>query len=290
MAKTIKFNLILDGHSVRTLEELQEHFSIEDILNYHKNGLLIRWLDTRSYEAQRDAVEKLTGKDDKITIKELIRIFNVGISPDDAEKAISVFGYLEEQKRLEEKYQANAFSTNQIIEDYHAGYDSLIQHIENNKDNIALIKADVIEMERKYFELFKLDQYNLYFRLLEKSPKAIYAMLTRQAFRDYFLGEKVAKNIQKSIEDDLSAPARIIEILGADLKEVKQDTQGNWDPIEPPQIEVMVLNISTGTHVRNADVRTEKFDSSVVNKKYKLLKGLDFQSKGYANDLLYMEV
>ena len=50
MAKTIKFNLICDGHSVRTLDDLREHFSIEDVLDHHKNGMLARWLEVRGYE------------------------------------------------------------------------------------------------------------------------------------------------------------------------------------------------------------------------------------------------
>lgn len=35
MAKTIKFNLDCDDHSIRTIEDLREHFSVEDILNYY---------------------------------------------------------------------------------------------------------------------------------------------------------------------------------------------------------------------------------------------------------------
>ena len=52
MAKTIKFNLILDDYPVRNLEGLQEHFSIEDMLKYYDNGLLLRWLKVRGYEKQ----------------------------------------------------------------------------------------------------------------------------------------------------------------------------------------------------------------------------------------------
>ena len=39
MAKTIKFNLICDGNPVRNLEDLQNNFSIEDVLNYYSNKL-----------------------------------------------------------------------------------------------------------------------------------------------------------------------------------------------------------------------------------------------------------
>ena len=59
MAKTIKFNLILDGYPVRTLEELQEHFSLEDMANYFENGLLERWLEVRGYEDELKAVREI---------------------------------------------------------------------------------------------------------------------------------------------------------------------------------------------------------------------------------------
>lgn len=49
MAKTIKFNLICDGFPVRTLEDLQNHFSVEDVLTYYHNRLLHRWLTVRGY-------------------------------------------------------------------------------------------------------------------------------------------------------------------------------------------------------------------------------------------------
>ncbi len=42
MAKTIKFNLICDNEPIRTIEDLQNHFSVEDVLAYYHNGLLLR--------------------------------------------------------------------------------------------------------------------------------------------------------------------------------------------------------------------------------------------------------
>ena len=47
MAKTIKFNLVCDGNPVRTIEDLQNNFSIEDVLAYYHNGLLRRGLEVR---------------------------------------------------------------------------------------------------------------------------------------------------------------------------------------------------------------------------------------------------
>jgi len=59
MAKTIKFNLILDGKPVRDIEGLQENFSIDDILLVYKNGLLEKWLKVRGFEDYLKKVEKI---------------------------------------------------------------------------------------------------------------------------------------------------------------------------------------------------------------------------------------
>lgn len=51
MPKTIKFNLNCDGASIRTNEDLREHFCIQDVLDYYKKGILARWLKVHGYNA-----------------------------------------------------------------------------------------------------------------------------------------------------------------------------------------------------------------------------------------------
>jgi len=101
MAKTIKFNLILDDYPVRNLEGLQEHFSIEDMLKYFENGLLLRWLKSREYTKQYDTVNAIEKtKDKKAVITELIKIFEIPIEDKEIEKAIRILNYLDEEKNL----------------------------------------------------------------------------------------------------------------------------------------------------------------------------------------------
>lgn len=285
MAKTIKFNLILDNHPVRNIEELQEHFSIEDMLKYFENGLLLRWLKVRGYEKEYIAVENI-GKSlgNKDIIISLMKIFKMSdIDTDDIEKEVSILEYQNEKKKLNEIYKENSFTKEQIIEDYHAGYNALILHIEKNKDNMAILKADAVQMEREYSRLFSLNYYELYFRLLNSAPKAIFAMLTRDIFRKYWLDEKSKSSaletaigtataaittstiatvagffqegynritkiderdqIKSSIESILRS-SRVKEILGDDLKIVRRDTGEMWDLIERPTVKVMVISMS----------------------------------------------
>lgn len=286
MAKTIKFNLILDEYPVRNLEGVQEHFSIEDMLKYFKNGLLHRWLDVRGYKEQYDAVKKIKENESvKEIIKKLIRIFNVEQEDADIEKNIRILEYLEEEKALNAIYRENAFKKRTIIDDYHSRYKALILHMVENKDNMALIKADILEMEKEYLGLFYLQYVDLYFEISKDVPKAVFAMLTRDVYREKWLNnERIIKSIK-----NILLPA-VKDILGDDLKIVKRNTQAMWDPIERPEIQVMVLKIEPGTFIKNAGNFSEKLSVTDIIDKFVILNGLEYQCNDANYELLYMEV
>lgn len=292
MAKTIKFNLILDDYPVRNLEGLQEHFSIEDMLKYFENGLLLRWLKVRGYDEQYAEVESI---DKSLSKKEiviaLIKIFDViGMDSDYIEKAVGILTYLDEEKELNAIYKENAYAKKQIIDDYHSGYTALIMHMEENKENMALLKADVIQMEREYFGLFELNHYDLYSRLADSAPKAIFAILTRDAFRPFWIGEEATEKIYNHIVTILLDSVKVKEILGDDLKIVNRDTQAMWDPIERAEVKVMVISIESGTFVKNAGAFSEKLGDTDVNDNLVIFNGLEYQCNDESYELLYMEV
>ena len=60
MAKKIRFPLKLaEETEVRTLEELREHFDLQAVLEYYKNGKLLTWLDDRYLEGEAEAIRAL---------------------------------------------------------------------------------------------------------------------------------------------------------------------------------------------------------------------------------------
>ncbi|MCI7087793.1 MAG: hypothetical protein MR954_08240 [Lachnobacterium sp.] len=292
MAKTIKFNLILDNYPVRNIEGIQEHFSIEDMLKYFENGLLLRWLNVRGYDKQYAAVEAIDKSfNRKEIVKALVKIFEVvEMDDEDIEKAIGILTYLDEEKMLNAIYKENAFSKKQVVDDYHSGYNALILHMEENKENMPLLKADAIQMEREYLGLFELNYYELYFRLLESAPKAIFAILTRDAFRKFWIGKEANEKIYTSIKTALLTTTKAKEILGDDLKIVKRNTQAMWDPIEKSEVKLMVISIASGTFIKNAGEFSEKLGITDVNNKLVKFNGLEYQCNDESHELLYMEV
>ncbi|MBQ6114616.1 MAG: hypothetical protein IJL11_04495 [Synergistaceae bacterium] len=87
MAKTIKFSLICDGKPIRTLDDLRNNFSVEDVLSYFQNGLLKRWLNVKGFSEELKKVSAITSRDEIEIITALIQIF--GITTDMADMLCS---------------------------------------------------------------------------------------------------------------------------------------------------------------------------------------------------------
>lgn len=293
MAKTIKFNLILDGYPVRNIEGLQEHFSIEDMLKYYENCMLLRWLKVRGFEKEYAAVAAMVNRplDKKEIVMELVKIFEISeMDSSEIEKAICILTYLEDENRANAVYKENAFEKKKIINDYHSGYKALIEHMKENKENMALLKAYASQMEKEYYELFKLEHEHLYFRLAEDAPKAVFALLTIDAFRKFWIGDCAHIKVLSNIKTNLLQTNEVKKILGDDLRIVKRNTQAMWDSIVTPDKKVMVISIASGTFIKNAGNFSEKLSADDVNHKLVKLNGLEYQCNNESLELLYMEV
>lgn len=292
MKKAIKFNLVLDEYPVRTLEGLQEHFSIEDMLKYFRNGLLERWLEVRGYEAELEAVRDIDPDDDnKFIIKNFVGIFDIPINYEDVEKAIAILDYLDEANYLNAEYKKNAFAKKQVIDDYHAGYTALIYHMEEHREDMALLKADAIEMEKEYLGLFVLDYKNLYYRLSRTAPRAVFAMITRSAFRRYWNEESADQSIYYDMKKELLSEGMLRQILGNDLKIAICGSQNDeWIHIEEREIKIMVLRMDENLYIREAGETQERWSCQDINGDFRIFNGLEYQCDGGYCELFYMEV
>lgn len=186
MSKNIKFNLICDDQPVRTLEDLQNNFSIEDMLDYYKNQLLHRWLDVHGYAEELKKVKAIVSEKPIEIIKELVKIFDVDKDDKKVEESIYILDYLEERKRKYSIYRKENYKSKNIIKDYATGYRQLVEGILNNFDNAAKIKANIAEMTSNYAWALELNHRDLFYLLKDKSPLAIMCLLMNKRSRDYY--------------------------------------------------------------------------------------------------------
>ena len=78
--KLIKFDLSIDGVKVKDINELRDHFTPE-ILAHYRSGVLAKWLMTRKYQDELEAIKALDGAEDHVLLKRLCEIF--GVEADD---------------------------------------------------------------------------------------------------------------------------------------------------------------------------------------------------------------
>ena len=135
MTKKIRFPLDMgNGVEVRTLEELQENFSLEKVLGYYADGKLITWLRDRYMDDVADALEKLD-KDMADFSAKVCEIFNVEYSEGGAD-----IKTIEERKQrlvlLKEYTEEQQFID--VIDDIAFDQDNLYDLLDEDKTTIYL--------------------------------------------------------------------------------------------------------------------------------------------------------
>ena len=197
MAKTIKFNLLLDDNPVRDIESLQNNFCIDDILEVYENGLLQKWLKVRGFDAYLEKVRNIN-KEHSIIV-ELIKIFDIQKDDEAIRESIYSLEFQENRKKSLEIFDTKDNNLKNRIAKYHQGYEELIEAIIEHKENMAFLKVASKEISDKYFKLFELDylrSYNLY---KKESPFMIYAILMNNKLCDFFLyNDKINESLHKS--------------------------------------------------------------------------------------------
>lgn len=310
MAKTIKFNLICDEKPVRTIEDLQNNFSIEDVLAYYNNQLLHRWLRVRGYDLELEAVSAITSKEPMVIIKELIRIFDVVIDEKKVEESIYMLKYLEERKEHYAIYKQEKYQVAHIIEDYEAGYRQLVEEILMHPDDVAVIKARIAEMVSNYSWVLELNHRLLFWTLKEKSVLAVMCLLMNEESRSYYLPvqnttekEAILPNTEPAdIQTDADKTFMYEEIcslirepdfseaLGDNLHTFAGVTDGYWKDLEPKGKHYMIISMGNGDYVRSAGLSGGDLSSGDILNQFIIVDGIDYKSNSNTRKLLYMEV
>lgn len=316
MAKTIKFNLICDGNSVRTLEDLRNNFLIDDVIEYYKNGLLLRWLKVRGFNEEYEKVNAIREYDDISIIKKLIDIFGMEIEESEIKESIYILQYEYKRKAALDRYRNSSNNLESMIDNHIQEYNRFVNFIIKNNDDMSKIKAALKQIEQNYIHIFKLDYRNLFFKFRFKAPMAIFAMLTIDKMRELYLfndkGEEKLSKYIKTLEDcdaieywqkyfdDKKEIVELIsgkvyitpleKILGDNLKVFKGATNGYWKDVEPKGKKFMILKIESGNFIRASGESGQELSREDVLNKFVIVDGIDYKSNSDTNKLLYMEV
>ncbi|NRG30241.1 hypothetical protein HRF69_24520, partial [Bacillus circulans] len=156
LKRNIKFPLLMKGYSVRTLDELKENFSIDNIVEYYLDGKLLVWLEQRFYKEEADNI-KLIGIGEKSSpeeiIESLIKTFSVEVTAEEIKNSVKSFKRIKRISDLQKHLQGG----NQRISNFdnvvfsQEEFESLLQN--NNSNSVVYLYGDCFELKNVPFDM-----------------------------------------------------------------------------------------------------------------------------------------
>ncbi|WP_172253956.1 hypothetical protein [Saccharibacillus deserti] len=293
MAKVIKFNLIVDGKSIRTLADLRDNFNVDDVYDLYKTGVLKKWLDVRGYEQEAEAVEALTERKEESLFDIIPKLVKIFIEVDDsnlnrhAQESYATVLKLFNDSKLKEA-QENGFQSDLIIRKYHSAYQNIKEGIKTNPQNFNYIKSYLQEIENRYIELFKLDHQNFYENYKEDKPLVIFLTLSNPRLRAVLWeNEEIKEDIRNSYYDAEAASPK----AGPHIKTFIGSTNGLWKYLGDKGKKYMVIHLDNGAcRVGEERAKNNDYSSDDINGNYLILEELLFKSDSSYLSVTYMEV
>lgn len=290
MAKTIKFNLLCNGKSIRNLDDFRNNFNVEDVLRYYNNGILIKWLEVRGYLKELEDVTKIDTNSISDLILSLAKIFEVTDDYDKIKENLYIYTYENELKKLIREQYAVSKEYNDIIKYYHNKYNELIGEIIDNPNDKSLIKSSVAILVNDYIRLLEIDSKRVFDLLLKQAPLAIYTMLTHDYARRVFLGNEYFKEQLSNNVNSLSARKMLVSQTNDSIKLFQNITDYYWKDLVERNTKVLIIYMGKGTFVRSSGKIGEEITAEEAMKNFSILNGLDYKNNNIENELLYMEV
>ena len=317
MAKTIKFNLKCDNASIRTLDDLREHFCIQDILDYYKNGLLARWLNVHGYVDELGKINNLQSTTDEDLIVQISSILNVECNENVVKESLAIIEYEKESNEVHQKNAEGLENENAFLKEYRHRYEILVNEIIQNKDDYSKIKAATKILVKDFKWMLDLNYESLFYKMYDQAPLALFYFVSLKELRCYYIPEmssdsdgaetldidmdydddlnkfryyETKRNLYKALCDLPKSKTKLGELLGDNLKVYSNNTQRYWKDIEPDESKkYLVIAMEQGAMVRGLKDKNEELRCVDVNDKFVVLKGIDYKNNTNSR-LFYMEV
>ncbi len=307
MIKNIKFFIQVNGYPIRSLEELEEQFHLQDVLALYKKGVLLRWLIAHNFEEKRHELELIpSGLSDIEATKVLIEIFCPHLPKESIQESIYPLLFLEEQKKQIETVHDSEEKWDKIINGYHESYLQLKNDIFEHAFDLPFLSEASLQLVNKYWKLVKLEESFFSDKMFEMAPGIFFPLLAFDILNDT-IKNKVTNCIAKcfngaNLETEETV---VVTLLKGERKDITSQDSGNiskgsltfiqktthesWDDIVPDkECKILILYLGKGDFVRSRVTR-EELDSDTVNRNFPILDGLDY--KGLRNGpLVYMDV
>ena len=309
MTKAIKFNLLLDKHPVRDLDDLRANFNLDDLLTAYHSHTLHRWLEVRGLTAELEQLNAIESTDELSIASALCELFQEAISESDIKTAVYPLEFRKQQQQQLEQLASQQFNKEAVIKSYHGGYEQLCADMLKKAHDYPFLKAAVNTLWADYAQLFSVDFNRFFDEFIEKSPLTLFTMLAYYKSSDfeklkaifrytpigYVIFSFLMKNdYQKSEPFDIKRReilfSRIPTFLFPPYYSYAGKTDGYWKDLQPKGTYCLILKMENGNFIRNANKNGEELNANAINKEFLILDGIDYKSNNADHALIYMVI
>lgn len=251
MAKTIKFNLMCDGYPCRNIEDVQEHFCIEDMLEYYERGLLKRWLEVRGFKDELAEVEAIKATEVLQITEELIRIFEILTDEDKVKEAVSLINYQKKRQAANQVNEERGYQSATVISNYVSGYDSIIKEMMKKSTPSKVVQQHINTLATDYQPLFEKNIYTFFTTSLQDRPLVCLNLLYNEHSRKFLVPK------YSSINQYRETNADDVKRLYQEIDEFKDNKKLIFRSIQPNNFPFMLFN-SIGLETRYESFKSLK--------------------------------
>ena len=157
MSTSFKFNLLVDGQKVRSLEELRKNFNLDDVLEYFFSGKLQKWLASRDYKHELEQVKNIVSSNKLDVSSKLLDIFKI----EHDKKELQYFNVDGQQVRTVEELREN-FNLEDVLKHFYSGklQKWLVSHdYKHELDQVKDIASSnkILDVSSKLLDIFKIE-------------------------------------------------------------------------------------------------------------------------------------
>ena len=157
MSTSFKFNLLVDGQKVRTLEELRKNFNLDDVLEHFFSGKLQKWLASRDYKHELAQVKDIVSSNKLDVSSKLLDIFKI----EHDKKELQYFNVDGQQVRTVEELREN-FNLEDVLKHFYSGklQKWLVSHdYKHELDQVKDIASSnkIVDVSSKLLDIFKIE-------------------------------------------------------------------------------------------------------------------------------------
>ncbi len=272
MTKAIKFNLLLDKHPVRDLDDLRANFNLDDLLTAYHSHTLHRWLEVRGLTAELEQLNAIESTDELSIASALCELFQENISEVDIKTAVYPLEFRKQQQQQLEQFSRQKFNKEAVIKSYHAGYKKLCVEMLEKAEDYPFLKAAVNTLWTDYAQLFRVDFNRFFDEFIGKSPLTLFTMLANDNYRQSGIFKPKRKEIVF-----LHIPSPCVE-KGKEYDVIKYESNTRkigWENITEQRIIVKKVNNQSGKVIIKDNYGKEYVGSEGAGK---ILNGLNFYS------------